>query len=77
MQPPPGGMPRQLQPSVSIEQASKPSFDITVGDPHKVGDITSSHIVYQVRTRVSQEGKGSLKMFLISILDYFQSLPAA
>jgi hypothetical protein len=43
---------RQAQPSVSIEQAAKPSFDITVGDPHKVGDLTSSHIVYQVRTKV-------------------------
>lgn len=43
---------RQNQPSMSIEQAAKPTFDITVGDPHKVGDITSSHIVYQVRTKV-------------------------
>lgn len=43
---------RQTQPSVSIEQAARPSFDITVGDPHKVGDMTSSHIVYQVRTKV-------------------------
>ena len=43
---------RQTQPSVSIEQAAKPNFDITVGDPHKVGDLTSSHIVYQVRTKV-------------------------
>lgn len=43
---------RQAQPSVSIEQAARPSFDITVGDPHKVGDLTSSHIVYQVRTKV-------------------------
>ena len=43
---------RQTQPSVSIEQAARPSFDITVGDPHKVGDLTSSHIVYQVRTKV-------------------------
>ncbi|KAG9533865.1 hypothetical protein KCU79_g22457, partial [Aureobasidium melanogenum] len=34
---------RQTQPSVSIEQAAKPSFDISVGDPHKVGDLTSSH----------------------------------
>lgn len=40
------------QPSVGIEQAAKPSFHITVGDPHKVGDLTSSHIVYSVRTRV-------------------------
>ena len=43
---------RQTQPSVSIEQAARPTFDITVGDPHKVGDITSSHIVYQVSTKV-------------------------
>ena len=43
---------RQTQPSLSIEQAARPSFDITVGDPHKVGDLTSSHIVYQVRTKV-------------------------
>lgn len=40
-------------PSVSIEQASKPAFQITVGDPHKVGDFTSSHVQYAVRTRVS------------------------
>jgi sorting nexin-1/2 len=54
VQPPAGGpISRQTQPSMSIEQAAKPSFDITVGDPHKVGDITSSHIVYQVQTRVS------------------------
>ena len=55
VQPPPAGAEyhrRQTQPSVSIEQAAKPSFDISVGDPHKVGDLTSSHIVYQVRTKV-------------------------
>jgi sorting nexin-1/2 len=44
---------RDTQPSVSIEQAAKPSFDITVGDPHKVGDLTSSHIVYLVKTKVN------------------------
>lgn len=43
-----------MQPSVSIEQAAKPSFNITVGDPSKVGDLTSSHIVYSVRTRVGR-----------------------
>ncbi len=43
---------RDTTPSVSIEQAAKPTFDITVGDPHKVGDLTSSHIVYLVRTKV-------------------------
>lgn len=55
VQPPPAGLEnprRQTQPSVSIEQAAKPNFEITVGDPHKVGDLTSSHIVYQVRTKV-------------------------
>ena len=46
---------RQTQPSVSIEQAAKPTFDIAVGDPHKVGDLTSSHIVYQVRTKASRQ----------------------
>jgi sorting nexin-1/2 len=45
-------IPRQFQPSVSVEQAAKPTFDISVGDPHKVGDLTSSHIVYQVQTKV-------------------------
>jgi len=43
---------RDTQPSVSVEQAAKPSFDISVGDPHKVGDLTSSHIVYMVKTKV-------------------------
>ncbi|KAI0896337.1 Vps5-domain-containing protein [Annulohypoxylon nitens] len=44
------------QPSVSIEKAAKPSFYITVGDPHKVGDLTSSHIVYSVRTKTTSKG---------------------
>lgn len=53
VQPAQGTLPRRdTQPSVSIEQAAKPSFDITVGDPHKVGDLTSSHIVYLVKTKV-------------------------
>ena len=43
---------RSTQPSMSVEQAAKPSFTVTVGDPHKVGDLTSSHTVYQVRTKV-------------------------
>merc|ERR1711964_129914 len=46
---------RDTHPSVSIEQAAKPTFDITVGDPHKVGDLTSSHIVYLVRTKTSSK----------------------
>lgn len=48
-----GGARGMGPPSVSVEQAAKPSFTITVGDPHKVGDLTSSHIVYSVRTKVS------------------------
>ncbi|KAI0016024.1 vacuolar sorting protein [Xylariomycetidae sp. FL0641] len=44
------------QPSVAIEQAAKPTFQISVGDPHKVGDLTSSHIVYSVRTRTTSKG---------------------
>ncbi|KAL2759163.1 hypothetical protein ACRALDRAFT_1028315 [Sodiomyces alcalophilus JCM 7366] len=42
-------------PSVSIEQASKPTFHITVGDPHKVGDFTSSHVQYAVRTKTTSK----------------------
>ncbi|OKO92738.1 Vacuolar protein sorting-associated protein vps5 [Penicillium subrubescens] len=50
------GPKRQTHPSMSIEQAAKPTFDISVGDPHKVGDLTSSHIVYQVRTKTTSKG---------------------
>ncbi|KAK8030114.1 hypothetical protein PG993_011405 [Apiospora rasikravindrae] len=45
------------RPSISLEQAAaKPSFHISVGDPHKVGDLTSSHIVYSVRTQTTSKG---------------------
>ena len=54
VQVPGSGGTRQTQPSMSVEQAAKPTFDILVGDPHKVGDLTSSHIVYQVRTKVGK-----------------------
>lgn len=47
---------RQSQPSVSVEQAAKPSFSIYVGDPHKVGDLTSSHTEYSVTTKTSSKG---------------------
>jgi sorting nexin-1/2 len=44
---------RLNQPSVSVVEAAKPpSFYITVGDPHKVGDLTSAHTEYQVFTKV-------------------------
>ncbi|WEW57666.1 Vacuolar protein sorting-associated protein vps5 [Emydomyces testavorans] len=49
------GLKRQAQPSMTVEQAAKPTFHITVGDPHKVGDLTSSHIVYQVRTKTTSK----------------------
>ncbi|KZF25037.1 sorting nexin 3 [Xylona heveae TC161] len=49
------GPKRQTQPSVSVEQAANPTFQITVGDPHKVGDLTSSHIVYQVKTKTTSK----------------------
>ncbi|KAL5114232.1 Vacuolar protein sorting-associated protein vps5 [Pleosporales sp. CAS-2024a] len=50
------GLQRQLQPSVSVEQAAKPSFSIYVGDPHKVGDLTSSHTEYSVTTKTTSKG---------------------
>ncbi|KAG6067090.1 hypothetical protein E4U32_004645 [Claviceps aff. humidiphila group G2b] len=49
----PSAMRTSTQPSVTVEQAAKPSFHITVGDPVKIGDLTSSHIVYSVRTRTT------------------------
>lgn len=62
VQPQSGAAPiRQTQPSMSVEQAAKPTFDILVGDPHKEGDLTSSHIVYQVRTKVCYERPRALQ----------------
>ncbi|RMZ79370.1 hypothetical protein DV738_g3361, partial [Chaetothyriales sp. CBS 135597] len=52
---PPGAASRQAQPSLSLEQAAKPTFHISVGDPHKVGDLATSHIVYQVQTRTTSK----------------------
>jgi hypothetical protein len=53
VQPPAPDSPlRQTQPSVSIVEAAKPSFHIIVGDPHKVGDLTTAHTEYQVTTKV-------------------------
>ncbi|ODA78995.1 hypothetical protein RJ55_04585 [Drechmeria coniospora] len=49
----PSSIKSSTQPSVSVEQAARPSFHITVGDPVKIGDLTSSHIVYSVRTRTT------------------------
>lgn len=56
VQPPSNNAPqRQTQPSVSVEQAAKPTFQITVGDPHKVGDLTS-HTEYSVMTKTTSKG---------------------
>jgi sorting nexin-1/2 len=41
---------------VSVEQAAKPTFSIYVGDPHKVGDLTSSHTEYSVTTKTTSKG---------------------
>ncbi|KAI9155182.1 Vacuolar protein sorting-associated protein [Paramyrothecium foliicola] len=51
----PSSVRSSTQPSVSVEQAAKPSFQITVGDPVKIGDLTSSHIVYSVRTKTTSK----------------------
>ncbi|KAJ4293278.1 Vacuolar protein sorting-associated protein vps5 [Kalmusia sp. IMI 367209] len=57
VQPPTAAAPaRQTQPSVSVEQAAKPTFTIYVGDPHKVGDLTSSHTEYSVMTKTTSKG---------------------
>nr|6H7W_A Chain A, Putative vacuolar protein sorting-associated protein [Thermochaetoides thermophila DSM 1495]6H7W_B Chain B, Putative vacuolar protein sorting-associated protein [Thermochaetoides thermophila DSM 1495]6H7W_E Chain E, Putative vacuolar protein sorting-associated protein [Thermochaetoides thermophila DSM 1495]6H7W_F Chain F, Putative vacuolar protein sorting-associated protein [Thermochaetoides thermophila DSM 1495]6H7W_G Chain G, Putative vacuolar protein sorting-associated protein [T len=34
---------------------ARPTFHITVGDPHKVGDLATSHIVYSVRTKTTSK----------------------
>ena len=42
---------RQL--SMPLEQAAQPpTFNITVGDPTTIGNITGSHTEYKVRTKV-------------------------
>ncbi|GAB7358328.1 hypothetical protein MBLNU230_g2400t1 [Neophaeotheca triangularis] len=46
---------RQPHPSMSVEQASKPTFNITVGDPHTVGNATNSHTVYSVITKTTSK----------------------
>jgi len=55
------GPPQQQQhqphqpPSVSVEQAAKPTFHITVGDPHTVGNAANSHTVYAVITHTTSK----------------------
>ncbi|KAK9370977.1 Vps5 C terminal like-domain-containing protein [Lipomyces kononenkoae] len=40
---------------VPVEEAANPTFDISVGDPIKVGELTSAHTVYNVRTRTTSK----------------------
>lgn len=49
------GRTRQAQPSVPVDQAAKPTFNITVGDPHTVGNAASSHTVYAVITKTTSK----------------------
>ncbi|KAK9236336.1 Vps5 C terminal like-domain-containing protein [Lipomyces kononenkoae] len=43
------------QKHMPLEQAANPTFDITVGDPIKVGELTSAHTVYNVRTQTTSK----------------------
>lgn len=42
-------------PSVPLEQAANPTFSIAVGDPTKIGDLTSAHTVYKVSTKTNSK----------------------
>ncbi|KAK5132989.1 hypothetical protein LTR08_008276 [Meristemomyces frigidus] len=46
---------RHQPPSVTVEQAAKPTFAIQVGDPHTVGNAATSHTVYTVTTRTTSK----------------------
>jgi hypothetical protein len=61
---------RQTKPSMPVEMAANPKFDITVGDPHKVGDLTS-HIVYQVRTKVKNSSRPLFFPDIYSFCSFF------
>ncbi|KAK9448080.1 Vps5 C terminal like-domain-containing protein [Limtongia smithiae] len=45
------GVPRHIP----VEQAANPTFVISVADPIKVGELTSAHTVYNVRTQTSSK----------------------
>ena len=75
VQPPTAAAPqRQTQPSVSVEQAAKPTFTIVVGDPHKVGDLTSSHTEYSVYTKVLRF-PALLWRYVLTVSDHLERLP--
>ncbi|KAK9456015.1 Vps5 C terminal like-domain-containing protein [Dipodascopsis uninucleata] len=40
---------------IPVEQAANPTFEISVGDPIKVGDLASAHTVYNVHTKTTSK----------------------
>ncbi|RKF62222.1 Vacuolar protein sorting-associated protein vps5 [Erysiphe neolycopersici] len=77
VQSPPADIPRRdTRPSVSIEQAAKPSFDVSVGDPHKVGDLTSSHTVYQTTSKAYRKSEFEVTRRYRDFLWLYNSLHA-
>lgn len=46
---------RTQAPSLPVEQASQPTFSISVGDPHTVGNAATSHTVYTVITKTTSK----------------------
>ncbi|ORY79454.1 Aovps5, partial [Protomyces lactucae-debilis] len=46
---------QERTPSIPLEQAANPTFNIMVGDPVKIGDLTSAHTVYKVSTRTTSK----------------------
>lgn len=65
---------RQTQPSMSVLEAARPTFNIAVGDPHKVGDLTSSHTEYNVTTRVCQIGPSIMLRIASLTMDVLRQL---
>ncbi|KAA8900486.1 Vps5 C terminal like-domain-containing protein [Sphaerosporella brunnea] len=49
------GVGAESQGGAGSAAAAKPLFEIVVGDPHKVGDLTSAHTVYNVRTKTTSK----------------------
>ena len=65
-----GAAQRQTQPSMSVLEAARPTFNVAVGDPHKVGDLTSSHTEYSVRTKVKSPNGMSVYGVLLTQIHY-------
>ena len=68
------GQARQTQKSISLVEAAKPNFHIVVGDPHKVGDLTSAHTEYLVTTQVINVDPSEGKLSLTGVKDKLQSV---